>query len=127
MHVGVDLDGTVDLDPANMASLMTALRAAGHRVSVLTGASTKHPTQDDLDNKADYLRELGMGSAWDSLVVFPSPPAKPKAKWCRKHHVDILIDNDANNAQAASKHCAVLVPWNSVIPASLKDELKDTQ
>lgn len=123
MHVGTDLDGTLDSDPVNMGSLLCALRAAGHHVTVLTSAGTPNPTHADLDEKVTYLRSLGLGSAWDTLVVMPWPPAKHKARWCRKHDVDILIDNNSTNAQLASESCTVLVPWNSIVPQSLRDEV----
>lgn len=109
-----------------MSSLLCALRAAGHRVSVLTSCAKPNPGQSDLEEKAGYLRSLGLGNAWDTLVVMPWPPAKHKAKWCRKHDVDILIDNNSTNAQLASESCTVLVPWNSIVPQSLKDEV-DTE
>lgn len=122
MLVACDVDGVLDADPVNMASLLAALRAAGHRVAILTGASTDQPTEQDVEKKRSYLSELGMGSCWDTLVVFPSPPHKPKAKWCAKNHVDLCFDNSAKNAERASKYCTVLVPWNSIDPPDLKDD-----
>ncbi len=120
MHVGVDIDGTADLDPSVMGSLMMALRAAGHRVTILTGASAKKPTQQDLEEKAQYLRSLGQQACWDDMVVFGDPPHKAKAKWIKKNHVDLLIDNSAMNAKKAARYCTVLVPWNSMIDAPKK-------
>ncbi len=117
MRVAWDIDGTLDEDPATMASLMNALRAAGHDNVILTGASDKQPTRADWDAKAAYLKSLGMGSAWQHMVVFGDPPHKAKAKWCKKHNVDLLIDNSAENAELSAKHCTVLVPWNSMIDA----------
>lgn len=103
-----------------MASLMNALRAAGHNVVILTGSSEKKPTQADWDNKAGYLKSLGMAGAWDKLVVFGDPPHKAKAKWVAKHNVDLLLDNSAENAELSAKYCTVLVPWNSMIDAPKK-------
>ena len=103
-----------------MASLMNALRAAGHNVVILTGASDKKPSQADWDSKAGYLKSLGMGAAWDKLVVFGDPPHKAKAKWIKKHNVDLLVDNSAENAELSAEHCTVLVPWNSMIDAPKK-------
>lgn len=120
LHVGVDIDGTADQDPSVMASLMMALKAAGHRVTILTGASAKKPTQQDLDEKANYLNELGQGACWDDMVVFGDPPHKAKAKWIKHNKVDLLLDNSAMNADLAAKHCTVLVPWNSMIDAKKK-------
>ena len=120
MRVAFDIDGTTDLDPSVFASLMSALKAAGHNVVILTGCSEKKPTQQDLDEKAQYLKSIGQGSCWDELVVFGDPPHKAKAKWVKKNHVDLLIDNSAENADLAAKHCVVLVPWNSMIDAPKK-------
>ncbi len=120
MRVAFDIDGTLDEDPSVMASLMNALRAAGHDVVVLTGASDKKPTKADWQAKAEYLNSLGMGSAYDQLVVFGDPPHKAKAKWIKKHNVDLLVDNSAENADLAEGNCTVLVPWNSMIDAPKK-------
>lgn len=116
MHLGCDIDGAADLDPAIMGSLLMALRAAGHRVSILTGCSNEQPTQQDAGEKADYLRSIGLGNAWDKLVVFGDPPHKAKARWIRDNHVDLFIDNSIENAQRAARYCTVLVPWNSADP-----------
>ncbi|HVA05513.1 MAG TPA: hypothetical protein VNG12_02110 [Acidimicrobiales bacterium] len=113
MVVGFDIDGTLDLDPSSMQSLMSALMAAGHQVVVLTGCSSKKPTKQDIAEKAQYLNSVGMGHAYDRLVVFGDPPHKKKAKWCKKHNVAILIDNSQENAKLASQYCTVLLPWAS--------------
>ena len=120
MRIAWDIDGTLDEDPAVMASMMNALRAAGHNNVILTGASDKKPTQDDFDKKVGYLKSLGMGAAWDHMVVFGDPPHKAKAKYCKKHGVDLLVDNSAENAELAADSCTVLVPWNSMIDAPKK-------
>ena len=120
MRVAFDVDGTLDVDPEVMQSLMSALRAAGHNVVVLTGSSDPVPTKGDVDKKAQYLQSLGMAHSYDKLVVFGDPPHKAKAKWIKKHHVDALVDNSAENAQRASKYCLALVPWNSMIDAKRK-------
>lgn len=124
MHIGFDVDGVLDENPAMFASLMNALRAAGHRVTILTGCSAKVPTQQDFQEKAQYLKSLGMGSAWDDMVVFGDPPHKAKAKWCKKNHLDALVENDVQNANRASKYCTVLVVWNSLIPPEDKSSTK---
>ncbi len=120
MRAALDIDGTVDADPSVFASLMSALQAAGHQVVILTGCSEPVPTQKDLDEKAQYLNSIGQGTCWDLLVVFGDPPHKSKARWIRDHHVDVLFDNSAENAELASKYCLALVPWNSMIDAKRK-------
>lgn len=111
MKVAFDLDGVLDADPTDMQSLMSALQAAGHRVVILTGCSAKTPTPADTADKAEYLSALGMAHCYDQLVVFGDPPHKAKARWCKKHNVQILVDNSVKNARLASKYCTVLVPW----------------
>ena len=106
----------MDSNPAAFESLMMALREAGHRVAVLTGASAGKVTEDELAEKANYLTEMGMGCAWDDLVVFASPPHKAKAKWVKKHGASLLIDNSTKTAPIASKYTTVLVPWATADP-----------
>ena len=114
MLVALDIDGTVDADPTVMQSLMSALIAAGDRVVILTGCSSPTPTKQDKQKKVEYLQSIGLGKAYNKLVVFGNPPHKAKAKWCKKNHVDLLIDNSVQNAKRASKYCLVLVPWNTL-------------
>lgn len=113
IKVAFDLDGTLDADPVDFESLMAALKAAGHHIVVITGASTKKPTAQDYAEKAEYLSSLGMAHVYDELVVFGDPPHKKKAKYCKTHGVNILVDNSVKNAQLASKYCTVLLPWNN--------------
>jgi uncharacterized HAD superfamily protein len=112
VKVAIDINGTIDADPVTYQSLMAALRAAGHQVVILTGCSSPKATKKDKQEKAEYLESLGCGDCYDKLKVFGDPPHKSKAKYCKKHHVDILIDNSVKNAQLASKFCTVLLPWN---------------
>lgn len=112
-RIAFDIDGALDSDPPLFLSLMQALRAAGHNVVVLTGCSSPRPTATDLQEKQQYLRSLGFGHAYDKLVVFGDPPHKAKAKWCKRHNVDALVDNSVRNAQLASDYCTVLLPWNT--------------
>lgn len=113
MKVAFDLDGTADSDPHVFQSLMSALRAAGHVVVILTGCSMDQPGQGELDKKQQYLSELGLAHCWDELVVFPNPPHKAKAEWIKNNDVAILVDNSIKNAKFASKYCTVLLPWNT--------------
>ena len=123
-HFGVDIDGCLDENPALMGSILNALRSAGHRVTVMTGCSAKVPTQGDFDEKAQYLKSLGLANAWDDMAIFGDPPHKAKAKYCKTHHVDCLIDNDVQNLNRASKYCTTLAVWNSLIPPEDKSSTK---
>ena len=109
--VAVDCDGTADAAPTIFLSLMQALRAAGHRVVVITGDSATIVTQQSLEDKATYLQGLGLGDAYDELVVIADPPHEAKAQWLKDNGADLLIDNDRQNAELASASCLVLLPW----------------
>lgn len=112
MKVGFDLNGTIDEDPVSFESLMSALRANGHKVVILTGCSAPTPTKQDRREKKHLLNSIGCGHCYDKLVVFGDPPHKAKAKWIKKHHVDLYIDNSVQNVQLAAPYCTVLLAWN---------------
>ncbi len=115
MLVACDVDGTIDANPEIMQFLASAIRKAGGKVAILTGLKgTSKITPADVAVKRAYLQELGFG-AYDSLVVFPDNKDLPaaKARWCRDHGADLMIDNDRGNAQAAVSSCMVLVPWGT--------------
>lgn len=109
MLAAFDIDGTIDADPAVFLSLMQALRAAGHSVAVLTGCSEEEVTEADVAKKQEYLQSLGVGQAYDQLVVFADPPTEAKAKWLKDNHADVLFDNSKDNAKASP--VLTLVPW----------------
>ena len=109
-----DIDGTADADPPLMREMMTALRAAGHRVDILTGISADEVTDTDLAMKRNYLNELGIsqGVAYATLYAVAKPHDLNKAAFCQDNGVDCLIDNDKVNAKAcAAMGVLVLVPW----------------
>ena len=109
MLVACDVDGTVDAAPTIYLSLLQALRAAGHRVVIITGSAAPTVTQQDLTDKATYLQNLGLGEAYDELVVIADPVVDAKVQWLKDSHADVLIDNKKETARAAP--CLVLVPW----------------
>ena len=116
-HVMIDIDGTAAAYPQQIQELASAMMCAGHRVSILTGCANSPVTQQDWDNKANYLNELGMGQSFNDMTVLYSGIAggldKAKAAWCASQGVDIAIDNSKANAAAmivAGVAC-VLVPW----------------
>ena len=119
MRVVCDLDGTIAAAPQQFQSLMSALQACGHSVTVLTGTDNVPPTQQDWQEKCNYLTSLGCGQCWDELVVLSHPPdgdiAPLKAKWLVDHGAEIFIDDNQNNANAAiaAGTPLVLVPWAS--------------
>lgn len=113
MHVCFDLDGTLDASEATR-KLMKKLYDHGHKVSVLTGCPHHPVTDEDKAEKKIKLAGLGLGKSYHKLKVVSNPPAIPKAAWCRKHNVDILIDNSMMNAQMAPDSTTVLVPWKTL-------------
>ena len=118
MRVAVDVDGTLDANPRQMQSIMSALMAAGHIVSVLTGTSNTVATQADFDNKVAYLTSLGCNECWNDMTVIAHTDADladQKAAWCATNGVDVLIDNTVANVKAANDAGVdlVLVPWAS--------------
>ena len=117
MRVAVDIDGTLNAAPAQFVGLLSAIKAAGYRVSILTGAADNPITQSTFNDKSNFLNEMGLGQCWDDMTVLSSMGdlAQTKAKWCSDNSVDVLIDNSIPNAKAAVANGIplVLVPWAS--------------
>lgn len=122
MRVGIDCDGTIDAAPRQFQSMMSALRAAGHVVTVVTGNSSPQVNAQDFAEKANYLNQLGCGECYDDLVVLAAHPAGEtndlhdrKAQWLMENHVHCFIDNSKQNCKAAVKAGVplVLCPWAS--------------
>ena len=116
MKIALDLDNTIDAAPIQYASMMSAWKAAGHSVVVLTGTSGEPASLAVWQAKADYLQSLGCGACWTDLTVIASvdgDTADYKAEWCKENSVDVLIDNTKDNAKAAVSAGVplVLVPW----------------
>ncbi len=111
--VAVDIDGTIDAEPSLMQGLMSALKAAGHQVVVVTGCGQETPEPEDVIHKAEYLQSLGCAACYDQLVVLGEPADERKAEWLKANGADVLFDNSKANAKAAAGTCPVLVPWQS--------------
>lgn len=109
MLVAFDIDGTVDAAPPIFLTLMQALRAAGQRVVVVTGCSSSKVEPQDIVDKQTYLQNLGLGEAYDQLVVLADPAPENKAEWLKLNEADLLVDNSKANAKLAP--CLTLVPW----------------
>lgn len=119
--IGVDVDGTITSAPEQMGAMMMALKAAAHQVIILTGVSGISASQQDFDEKTQLLTSLGCGQCWDSMYIIPHAPGSDlpamKADLCKQLGVDVLIDNDKNNAKACMAVVPlVLVPWASRVP-----------
>ena len=121
-----DLDGTADSDAPVYQALFSALRAGGWEVVILTGRKGAETiTPEIVGIKTDYLAQLGI-TAFDHLVVFPDMGGLPqeKAKWIEQHGVDVFIDNDRGNMQAASPYCLTLLPWATRMGSKNDGEVK---
>jgi uncharacterized HAD superfamily protein len=84
MNVALDIDGTISEHPQFFAVLSVALRAAGHRVIVLT---YRDPERAD----ATRAQLAGWGVAFDELVIAGSLAAK--GALCAAHGVDLFFDD----------------------------------
>jgi hypothetical protein len=97
--------------------MMSALRAAGHVVEVVTGSSGDTVTPEDAASKAQLLASLGMGECYDRLVVVPGPQsevADRKTAYLRSVEASMLIDNRKDNCKAATAAgILALCPWGS--------------
>ena len=123
MKTVLDLDNTIDANPAQFQSIMSALLACGHYVIVLTGTSDATATQQDWQAKCDYLTSLGCSQCWNELVVVSHTGgdiADTKAQWLQTNDVHCFIDSTMANAKAANKIGVplVLVPQGSKIKDS---------
>lgn len=116
-HIACDIDGTITSAPAQFELLLTALRAADHRVTILTGCANLPVTPNDFDAKVQFLTGLGCVGCWDDMVVFGESGeqlAQAKAAWMDSHRVHVFIDNDERNARSATPIVPlVLVPWTT--------------
>lgn len=116
-HIAVDVDGTLSAAPDQMQDICSALKACGHRISVLTGVSSNPVTQQDFDEKANFLNQLGLGESYDDMTVISNKGnlAKAKAQFCVDNDIDVLIDNSRANCQQAVAMGVplVLCPWAS--------------
>lgn len=119
MRVAVDIDGTIDAAPRQLQSIMSALRACGHTIIVVTGSQQAPVTETDWSQKANYLNQLGCGACWDELVVLANPSGADlpdmKSQWLADNQVDVFIDNNVANCKAATAAGIplVLCPWAS--------------
>ena len=116
MRVALDLDGTISADPERFRKLAAALRAKGHKVTVLTGCHHDPLLPTCKDEKKALLESCGFGHEYDKLKVYPqNSVAQDKADYCRRKGVAIMVDNSQRNAQYAPECTTVLVPWHTIV------------
>jgi hypothetical protein len=118
-HYVFDIDGTIAAAPQQCQELASCLMSCGHRVSIVTGTGNDVATQQDFDEKANYLNSLGMGQSYDTLVVISNSVKgglpNAKAQWCVDNSVDCIVDNSKANCAAAADAGIklTLCPWAS--------------
>lgn len=120
MKTVLDLDNTIDANPAQFQTIMSALKSCGHTVIVVTGTGDDTATQQRWQEKCDYLTSLGCGQCWDELVIMAHPGgdiADDKSAWMVANDVHCFIDSTMVNAKSANLAGIplVLVPQGSKI------------
>lgn len=109
-----DIDGVIDSFPREMATMISALTAAAHRVFIITGADGETVAPSEVKAKREYLISLGISpEMYYELIVLPQPHAENKAKAIAENDIGVLIDNSKENIKAASSKCVALLLWNS--------------
>jgi hypothetical protein len=84
MKVALDIDGTISEHPEFFAVLSVALRAAGHRVLILT-------YRDPARLPATREQLASWGVQFDELVIAAS--LEGKGELCATHGVDLFFDD----------------------------------
>jgi uncharacterized HAD superfamily protein len=98
MKVALDIDGTISEHPEFFAVLSSALRAAGHRVLVLTYRDPNHAD-------TTKVQLAGWGIEFDELIIASS--LEDKARLCEAHGVNLFFDDQ--------DECIAAVPENVLV------------
>jgi hypothetical protein len=113
VNVAIDVKGTADAFPHQMSELMSALKAAGNGVVILTGVEKDRVGQADVDTVRSYLDQCGITPAmYDQIIVCPRPHPKHKVQAMKDNDIDLLVDNKKSSARKATKAgLMAMVPW----------------
>lgn len=116
MIVAFDCKGTLDAFPKQLGEMMTALKAAGNIVYVLTGTSGDTVTDDQKLELRGYLASIGVvPDMYTDVLAVPEPHPDNKAQACADFNIAVLFDNKKSTAdtinQATGGKTLVLVPW----------------
>jgi hypothetical protein len=114
--VAFDVKGTLDAWPKQLGEVMTALKASGDVIYILTGISADAVAEDDETACRAYLASVGITPAmFDQLVIVPKPHPSNKAAVCVEHHIDVLFDNKKSTAELVTEATGgttlCVVPW----------------
>jgi hypothetical protein len=85
MNVALDIDGTISEHPEFFAVISTALRAAGHRVVVLT-------FRDPADRVATLTHLTDWGVQFDDLVH--APTREDKGRICGQLGIELFFEDE---------------------------------
>ena len=91
MIIGFDVDQTITRCPQFFAVMSDALVSAGHTVLIITFRVDRECTEHD-------LKEWGV--RYSKLITYPpelvidDDPDAWKAQVCRRHDVDVFVDDD---------------------------------
>jgi hypothetical protein len=103
MRIGLDLDGTLDEQPAFFALLTATLRGGGHFVAVLTFR--------DPDSRARTEAQLaGLGIVYDELHFARS--LGDKGRLCRELDIDVYFDDQDECIQDVDERTVVFKTRN---------------
>lgn len=118
LRFALDVDGTISGDPEAYRYLMYALRDDDNYILILTGNGANGPSGGTWQSKLDYLEAVGITDCWDDMVLVSGDIPTQKALICQEMHIDVVIDNDKDNAKAiiAAGVPLVLVPWATRTP-----------
>jgi hypothetical protein len=103
MHLAIDLDDTITIDPHFYATLGKLLINSGWTITILTASLEDEPTI------VKQLSSLGMDGSYSQVVIVDQPASVTKPKFCKKHSVDALIDNRADTIAAVADVCLGLL------------------
>lgn len=104
------MDGTLTAAPRALGALGAALVAAGHRVTVLTGALPSFPAltrtaEGRVAQLASFALEQGTHFSAVEVCKGTSPHevALLKRQFCAEHDVVLLIDDDPDYCNAVAE------------------------
>lgn len=109
MNIGLDIDDTITRHPEFFAFLSQSLRAAGHRVIIITFRDDPRSTADDL---------AAMGIVYDELITVTAELCQThgvdewKAAMCRQHGVEVFFEDDPDVLRHVDESVVCMMPFD---------------
>ncbi len=104
MRIGIDFDGTITDNPEFFSRFTRALK---HTDVVYIISSCDKRSESVLrkttERKKRKLREWNI--SYSKLLFALEPIPYNKARMCREHRVDVMIDDDHRNLKKIQKDC----------------------